>query len=610
MSHDAAPSAGHPQVGPRVSRRVCTGLLVGAGLAGGSASGVPVTRTPSTPVPEPEYRQFQRHMLKLALRKAGWSDALDIVPTQTWMRQVRELRAGHVDVSPLPALQAEVYAQFGLRRVDFPLRGGLLGVRRLLVLRERLPAFAGLKDLQHLKRDFVLGYGSDWGDLAEMRRLGFRLQTAGSLDALYGLLRAHKVDYLSRGLNEVAQELSRFDAAANALDLVPGVVLHYPLDDCFFVSPRRPDLHEALSLGMQRAAADGSHAALLRQHYGSELAQLGGARALRVEGYPAPPGLDPALFEGWRPALKGPPPSRAALVPAKVRPRLLLAAGQNPDDPRARFAEHLLQLALSRGGMEMDVVVHEGLNTGRRAAALQFGRIDVGQLPCYGEVRPGQALPVRFPMRRGLLGLRLLLARRDRAAALAAVGNLSALQSGFQLGHGASWADLPLMRKAGFRVKVLPPGADLYRALQGGEFDFASRGVNEIWDELESWQRGGGDGLTVVPGIALAYPIDDLLWVGPRRSDLQQMLERGLSRALQDGSYLNLFQSSFGPLLKRAGLAQRRVWSLPDIAPPPGLAADGFDVLRLAAGAANKLNGEDAALSASGAAPSGQRPRP
>lgn len=567
----------------RISRRAGLGWLLAPGVTAMAAGRA--VRMPATPVPEPEHRQFQRHLLKLALRKAGWSDALDILPSQTWLRQVRELREGHVDVAPLPALQAEVYQQFGLLRVDHPLRGGLLGVRRLVVLRERLPEFSALRDLASLKRDHVLGYGGDWGDRAEMQRLGFRMVLSApspSNEPLYALLRQGRADYLSRGLNEVASELARHGKDA-PLATVPGLVLHYPLDDCFFVSPQRADLHQALVAGMARALADGSHAALLRQHYADELAQLAGAKAWRVDGYPSPPGLDARLFEGWRPALQAAssaaPASRAARI---ERPRLVLAAGQNPEDLRARFAEALVQLALSHAQLDFDVAVHEGLDTQRRAAALQVGRIDIGQLPMLEGARAEQALPVRFPMRRGLLGLRLLVASTQRAPDLAATTSLADLQRRFQLGHGARWADLPLMRQAGLKVRAMATLQDLYQGLRSGAVDFVSRGLNEVWDELDDPAVGGGvaGGLVVVPGLALSYPLDDLLWVSSRRADLRLALERGLQEALRRGSYQALFTRFCGDAIRRAGLGARRIWALPGIAPPLGLPVSEFDAVQ------------------------------
>lgn len=545
-------------------------LLVGAGSVGGAGAAaalVPV-RMAGPPLPIPEAKQFQTALLRLALRKAGWPDALKLLPAQSWMRQVRELQAARIDVSPLPALEPEVYAPFGLLRVDVPLRLGLLGARQLLVLAPRVPAFEGVRDAAQLGRDFTLGYVSDWGDLPVMQRLGVRLRTAPTLELLYEMLRRGEVDYLSRGLNEVEQERHFHNHWTVPVRAVPGVLLSYPLDDCFYVNPRRADLHQALSEGLALAQRDGSHLQLFQQHYAELLAPLGGSRVLPLAGYPAPRGLKPELLDGWRAALGGAPAPAASAR----RTRLLLnvAAGQNPGDPRFRYATELLELVLQRAGFEAELLPRGGLTQPRQAIELARGGLDVGQLPAEGTVREGQAIAVPLPIRRGLLGLRLLLARRDRAEAVAAAPDLPSLQRQFSFGHGADWGDLALMRRAGFRVQTSDSYPGLFRMLEAGRFDCLSRGVSEVWDELSESRLAGSGRLVVVPRIALFYPLDDFFWVNPARPELAELIQTGLQRARADGSFDTLYRRHYGPALLRAQLRQRQVFRLPGAQLPPG----------------------------------------
>lgn len=556
------------------------GLLVGMAAGGGAMAatapaGAPV-RVPDSPIAAPESRQFQRELLRLALRKAGWSDRLQILPSQTFLRQVRELRDGYVDVSPLPALQTEIYSVYRLLRVDFALRGGLLGLRRLLSLASRSAELARVGDVGQLQRDYVLGYGADWGDLAVMQRLGFHIKTAASTEQLYAMLRSGEVDYLSRGVNELGPELARFGAGSPAIEPVPRLLLHYPLDDCFFVAPQRPDLRAALQRGLRLAQRDGSHAALLREHHGEELAQLAGARVLPLPGYPPPPGLPAAQFQAWRPALAAPPIVRSnGAAPL----RLVVAAGQNTDDPRFRYATALLQLALEKAGQRAELLPRGGLTQPRQALELQRGGLDVGQLPSEGTVRAGQALPVPVPIRRGLLGVRLLLARREKAEAIAAAPTLAALQQQFTLGHGADWGDLALMRRSGFRVVTSDSYPGLFRMLESGRFDFLSRAVSEIWDERAQPRLAGDSDIVVVPRIALFYPLDDFFWVNPARPELAEQIERGLQRARGDGSFDRLYRGWYGEALRRATLRQREVFRLPGAEPPRGVGLHLYDAL-------------------------------
>ncbi len=562
-------------------------LLQGASAWGALGAAVPPSlaqsraapplRMAGPALPLPEARQFQTTLLRLALRKAGEPDALELLPAQRWMRQVRELQAGHLDVAPLPALEPDPYVGHELLRVNVPLRGGLLGVRPLLVMPSRLAEFETLTDAEALGHRFVGGYGADWGDLALMQSLGMRLKTAASLAELYEMLRRGEIDYLSRGLNELDQEQHFVSSWSVAPQPVPGVLLAYPLDDCFFVAPGRANLHRALTLGLQVARRDGSHQRLLRQFYGDALGPWGGARVMPLRGYPTPHGLPAEAFEGWR-----------ALLPDRPRPRttvpsnrlvVTMAAGQAPGDPRFRYATALLTLALQRSGFDPDIQPVGGLTQPRQALELARGQLDVGQLPAVGAVREGQALPVALPIRRGLLGLRLLLARADRAEAMAAAPDLETLQRRFVMGHGADWGDLPLMRQAGFRVVTGDRYPGLFRMLEAGRFDFMSRAVSEVWDELAEPRLAGSGGLVVVPRLALFYPLDDFFWVNPARAELAERIQVGMQRARDDGSFERLYRQHYGVALQRAQLRQRLVFRLPQAQPPPGSPLGWYDAL-------------------------------
>lgn len=269
-------------------------------------------RMPGPPLAIAPEAFFQGELARLALDKAGRGvDNLQILATQTWPRQVRELRDGHADMAPLPALDPALYAEFGLRRVDFPLRRGLLGVRQLVVRADRLAEFTALPSLAALQQRHRLGYGQDWGDLPLMSQLGFRVVTARTPELLYDGLRQGQIDFLSRGLNEAPPELLRFSDPQVRLAAVPGLLLFYPLDDCFFVGPQRQALHAQLSTGLKRAWRDGSYRRLFHHHFGASLAGVRGARVWRLPGYPQPPGLalrDYDVLARWRvaPVAAGP----------------------------------------------------------------------------------------------------------------------------------------------------------------------------------------------------------------------------------------------------------------------------------------------------------------
>lgn len=165
---------------------------------------------------------------------------------------------------------------------------------------------------------------------------------------------------------------------------------------------------------------------------------------------------------------------------------LRAAAGQEAGDPRFHYAIKLLRLALNKAGVEPTLQLSTDYTQPRQVLELGDGRLDVGLLPASGLPGTERLLPVRVPLRRGLLGLRLLLATAERAPEIAESPSLFELQRRFRLGHGADWGDLALMRRCGFRVVTSNGYAGLFRMLEADRFDFLSRAVSEVWDELAS----------------------------------------------------------------------------------------------------------------------------
>ncbi len=263
---------------------------------------------------------------------------------------------------------------------------------------------------------------------------------------------------------------------------------------------------------------------------------------------------------------------------------VVMAGGQDDADPRFAYAQELLSLALDKADFAHTITLRGKLTQQRQVRELELGHLDVGLLPWVGVTGAWRtrwrAVPVRFPLRRGLLGFRLLLARASEAQALGRLGTLAELQRQCSLGYGADWADLDQMRQCGFRVV---PGAGyslLFRMLEQGRCDLLSRGLSEVWDELANPQLAGPK-LAVVPNIALVYPLDDYLWVNPAKPGLHAAITRGLTVARADGSFARLFEKTFGTALHRAELGKRKLWPLLQYSAPADAPWSLVDLLKL-----------------------------
>ncbi|MBH9551660.1 hypothetical protein [Inhella gelatinilytica] len=264
--------------------------------------------------------------------------------------------------------------------------------------------------------------------------------------------------------------------------------------------------------------------------------------------------------------------------PAGAAEALRMAGPRDENDHRHEYPMALARLALEAGGLPLPMEPVAGLTQPRIADELRGGALDVAVLATAGQDASGLAV-VRQPVRRGLLGVRLLLARRELAETLSRVRSLRELQR-YRLGYGADWADLERMRQVGFRVEPSTSYTGLFRMLALGRFDFLSRGVNEVWAEVDH-PLLVPHGIVVVPRIALFYPLDDYFYVNPQRTDVAAALETGLRRIRRDGRFTRLFMSFFGRGLERADLKRRQVYAVHGYGVEPQTPLEDFDVLQL-----------------------------
>lgn len=205
------------------------------------------------------------------------------------------------------------------------------------------------------------------------------------------------------------------------------------------------------------------------------------------------------------------------------------------DDPRVRFPLDLLRLVL---GPTTPLMPSELVMERTRAIkALEAGDLDLIWISMGQEVE--QVLrPIRIPIYRGLIGQRLFLIHRDRAADFAQVRRLSDLAA-FTAGQGVGWVDTQILQSAGLKVVTNTYDA-LFKMLARGSVDYFPRGANEALAEQRA-RASEYPELIVEPRLLLSYRSDNIFFVSKKNEALAQRLEGGLLAAHADGSYQQLY---------------------------------------------------------------------
>ena len=174
--------------------------------------------------------------------------------------------------------------------------------------------------------------------------------------------------------------------------------------------------------------------------------------------------------------------------------------------------------------------------------------------------RESELLPIKISLLRQLNDYRVFLIRREDQEKFQALRSLDELRR-LSAGSGLNWPSTAVLRANGLPGETSTVHENLFAMLAAKRFDYFPRGIHEVWFEQESH---ADKGLVIESTIVLHYVVPVYFFVSRNRPDLADRIERGLTIALNDGSFEALFQSipSFRRGLAEIKAKQRRVFEL------------------------------------------------
>jgi hypothetical protein len=238
----------------------------------------------------------------------------------------------------------------------------------------------------------------------------------------------------------------------------------------------------------------------------------------------------------------------------------------NVEDKRAVYPKALLELSFSK----MDspyILVKDNVPMLQGRAFKSLGHndgIDVVWSMTSNE-RESQYLPIRIPIYKGLVGLRLPLILKSSQQNFSITMTKQQLLSNIA-GQGHDWPDTTILRAAGFSVLGPTTYDGLFGMLEKGRIDFFPRSVVEIWNELDMMHQDSD--IVVEQNIALYYPTAMYFFVNKNNKSLFKVIKTGLWQAIKDGSFEALFLSVHKPFIEKANLSQRKIFHLNNPALP------------------------------------------
>lgn len=232
-----------------------------------------------------------------------------------------------------------------------------------------------------------------------------------------------------------------------------------------------------------------------------------------------------------------------------------------PEGAREQLPLDLLNLAFSYDSRNQYRLTqhHENVNQERLRGMVNEGQISimwVGTRPDLEE----DFIPIRVPLFKGLLGHRIFIIREGEQAKFSRVNTLQDLLA-LSAGQGRYWGDTPILENAGIPVVKPVKYPNLFHMLDGERFDYFPRAVHEPWDEVASRPELN---LTIESDLMLVYPMPLYFFTSKQNRELADTLEKGLLRAVDDGSYDEVFlnNAAIQDAIERTNIQNRRVFRI------------------------------------------------
>jgi hypothetical protein len=220
----------------------------------------------------------------------------------------------------------------------------------------------------------------------------------------------------------------------------------------------------------------------------------------------------------------------------------------------------LLALALDQTGVNYQLKPSDNLlSKGKALDRLQDNR-EINIIWGMTNVqREKDLLPIRIPIFKGLIGWRLLLIREDMAERFTYIQQFDHLVKLSPL-QGRDWPDTKILQSNGFDVITDRTQTSLVKMLGRAQGDFFPRSIIEIWDELAI--SDVANKIQVQPTLGIHYPAAIYFFVNKKSVPLAKLIEKGLEKAIKNGTYDELFEENYKAFIDKAQIENRTFYTL------------------------------------------------
>jgi len=230
-------------------------------------------------------------------------------------------------------------------------------------------------------------------------------------------------------------------------------------------------------------------------------------------------------------------------------------------DKRAKHKDEViirsLEVTVDEYGPFTFEAVDVDMTPSRALASMKTGSLINIFIAPSSEVWNVSTIPIKIPIRQGLLSYRLLLVNKINLAKFEKVKDFDDLKH-LRAGLQNDWITTNIFKKLEMNVVTAHTFEGLFLMLNKHRSDYIPRAIYEIYDELNT-RKGKLNNVVVEPTIALHLPMFSFVYVSPKEQKIASRIKSGLLKLKETGELNDIFDKYYAKDIIKADLKNRRV---------------------------------------------------
>ncbi|MEP0356766.1 hypothetical protein [Paraglaciecola sp.] len=230
-------------------------------------------------------------------------------------------------------------------------------------------------------------------------------------------------------------------------------------------------------------------------------------------------------------------------------------------DKRTQHKDEVIYRALEATTPEFGPFTFETVDVdmtpGRAFSSMKTGELINTYVAPANRLWDRSTIPIKIPIRKGLLSYRLLLINQldlPKFEKVKTLDDLNHLTAGLQ----KNWATTKVFNDSNINMTVSHTFEGLFLMLEKQRFNYIPRAIYEVFDELNN-RKSQLKNIIVEPNLALHIPMATFVYVSKDYPEIAKRIEAGLKKMVANGELQAILNKYYAEDIDRANLETRRI---------------------------------------------------